>query len=96
MIFVIIASVICLAAATLMYTPRMRNFAYYRPIAFLFLFEGAWMMVDYIFTQLIPNNLFMPIIHYIGISVLILYFVICIFTNTKTKKPKNLTKKRGD
>lgn len=89
MILAIISAVVCLIAATLMYTPKMRSFTYYRPIAFLFLFEGIWVMLDYIFRQLIPDNVFMQAIHYGGLIIITAYFIISIFLSTcKKKKPK--------
>lgn len=76
MILVIITAVFCLAAATLMYTPKMRSFRCYRPVALLFMFEGIWILADHIFTQISPGNVFMPIIHDIGIIVIVVYLII--------------------
>ncbi len=75
MILAIIAGIVCLAVGTVMYTPRMRSFAFYRQTAFLFLFEGIWLLLDYIFRQALPDNVFMQAIHYIGLIVLGIYFV---------------------
>ncbi len=86
MVLVIIAAVCCLAAATLMYTPRMRSFPYYRPLAFFFLFEGIWLPADYAVAQIAPGAVFMSFIHYIAIILLVAYLVVCVFLNTRKKK----------
>ena len=75
MLLDIISAAICLAAATIMYTPKMRSFSQYRPVGLFFLFEGVWILADYIIKQMIPDNIFMMIVHYIGLSVIGLYFV---------------------
>lgn len=88
MILAIITAAVCLAATTIMYTPHMRSFRYYRPIAFFFLFEGLWIIADYAFAQIFPGNVFMQMIHYIGIIIIVAYFVISIIVNSSKKKPK--------
>lgn len=86
MLLAIISAVVCLAIATMMYTPRMRSFRFYRPVAFLFLFEGVWVLVDYIFRQTVPDNVFMQIIHYVGLIVLGVYFLIKLFFSDRKKE----------
>lgn len=86
MLLAIISAVVCLAIATMMYTPRMRSFRFYRPVALLFLFEGVWVLTDYIFKQAVPDNVFMQIIHYVGLIVLGLYFLIKLFVSDKKKE----------
>lgn len=88
MLLAIISAVVCLAIATIMYTPRMRSFQFYRPVAFLFLFEGIWILLDYIFRQINPENNVMQIIHYIGLIVLGAYFVISMFLSSGKKLRK--------
>lgn len=75
MLLAIISAAICLASATLMYTPKMRSFSQYRPVGLFFLFEGVWLLADYIVKQFVPDNVFMMIVHYVGLSVIGLYFV---------------------
>ncbi len=89
MLLAIIAAAACLAATTIMYSPKMRGFKYYRPVALLFLFEGIWLLADYAFAQLIPGNVFMQIIHYIGILAIFVYFIISILINSRKKGKKN-------
>lgn len=86
MIFAIIAAVACLAAATIMFSPRMRSFRYYRPFALFFLFEGIWIMLDYAFRQIVPDNVFMDVIHYIGIIVIVIFFILNILLGSDKKK----------
>ena len=70
----------------------MRHFRYYRPVAVMFLFEGIWVLADYAFAQLIPGNVFMLIIHYVGIIAVILYLILSIlFSSKKTKKSSGKT-----
>ncbi|MDD6489198.1 MAG: hypothetical protein PUG48_05225 [Clostridia bacterium] len=93
MLLAIISAVVCLAIATMMYTPRMRSFRFYRPVAFLFLFEGIWVLADYIFRQISPDNVFMQIIHYVGLIVLGMYFLIKLFFSDR-KKEKSIKEKK--
>lgn len=86
MVLAILAAAACLAVTTIMYSPRMRTFHYYRPVALFFLFEGIWIVMDYAFRQLIPDNVFMDLIHYIGILAVVIYFIICIVLGAGKKK----------
>ncbi len=98
MILALITGVVCIAAGTLMYTQKMRSFQFYRPTAFLFLFEGIWVLLDYIFRQIFPDNVFMQAIHCIGLTALGIYFMICgFFTGNKSEKKstrRSLLKKK--
>ncbi len=89
MLLAILAAAACLAATTIMYSPKMRSFRYYRPVAFLFLFEGIWIIADYVFAQLMPGNVFMQMIHYIGIIAIIIYLVISIIFNSNKRIRKH-------
>lgn len=91
MILAIIAAAACLAAATIMFSPRMRSFRYYRPFALFFLFEGIWIMLDYAFRQIVPDNVFMDVIHYIGIIVIVVIFILNILFGSGKKKPEKGT-----
>lgn len=86
MILAILAAIACLAVTAIMYSPRMRTFSCYRPVALFFLFEGIWILTDYAFRQLIPDNVFMDIIHYVGIIAAVIYFVVTIFIGVGKKK----------
>ena len=91
MILAIIAAAACLAAATIMFSPRMRSFRYYRPFALFFLFEGIWIMLDYAFRQIVPDNVFMDVIHYIGIIVIVVIFILNILFGSGKKKQEKGT-----
>lgn len=88
MLLAIISAVACLAATTIMYSPKMRSFHYYRPIALFFLFEGIWIVTDYAFAQIMPENVFMQIIHYVGITAIVIYFVLSILFGSEKKKSR--------
>ena len=83
MIFMMISAVICLACAAVMYTPRLRSFQFYRQIGLILLFEGIWQIGDFIFRQIFPDNVFMQMIHYIGFSLLGIYFIISVIVTKK-------------
>ncbi len=88
MLLAIISAAACLAAATIMYSPRMRNFRYYRPFALFFLMEGIWTVADYAFRQISPDNVFMDVIHYIAIIAIVIYFILAILLGAGKKKPE--------
>ncbi len=96
MLLAILAAAACLAAATIMYSPKMRHFRYYRPVAVMFLFEGIWVLADYAFAQLIPGNVFMQIIHYLGIIAVVIYLIVCIILRSANNSKKIISKKSSD
>ncbi len=75
MLLAVISAAVCLAVATMMYTPKMRVFKFYRPVALIFLFEGIWLLVDYIVRQIWPDSTATMVIHYIGLILLGAYFI---------------------
>ncbi len=96
MLLAIISAAACLAVTTIMYSPRMRSFRHYRPIALFFLFEGIWTAADYAFRQIVPDNVFMEIIHYAGIIVFTIYFILSIlFSADKKQSVKKPLPKRS-
>lgn len=94
MILAIIAAAVCLAIGAVMYTPRLRSFPHYRPVAMLFIFEGVWLLVDYIMRQFIPDNVFMSVINYIVLILLGLYLFGSIFLLSGKKAKKSRTPKK--
>ena len=95
MLLAIISAAACLAVTTIMYSPRMRSFRHYRPISLFFLFEGIWIVADYAFRQIIPDNVFMEIIHYAGIIIFVIYFILSILFSADRKHPsKRISKNR--
>ncbi len=99
MLLAVISAAVCLAVATMMYTPKMRVFRFYRPVALIFLFEGVWLLLDYIIRQIFPDSTFTMVIHYIGLIILGALFILKILfeSNDKIKdKLKSKTKKKTD
>lgn len=87
MVLVWIAAACCLLAATLMFTPRMRSFRFYRPVAIFFLSEGIWLLGDYAVDQIAPGAVFMDVIHYIILIVIAAWMLISVFIGGGKKKP---------
>lgn len=97
MLLAIIAAVACLAVATLMYTPKMRTFRFYRPVALIFLFEGIWLLIDYIVQQIAPDSTVTMILHYVGLIIYGIYFILRILFESNDKiKDKIKTKKKSE
>ncbi len=96
MLLAVISAAVCLAVATMMYTPKMRVFRFYRPVALIFLFEGVWLLFDYIVRQISPDSTFTMVIHYIGFIVFGAYFILKIVFESNDKiKEKIKPKKKG-
>ncbi len=97
MLLAIIAAVACLAVATLMYTPKMRTFRFYRPVALIFLFEGIWLLIDYIVQQIAPDSTVTMILHYVGLIIYGIYFILRILFEFNDKiKDKIKAKKKSE
>lgn len=102
----LIASFICLAIAVLLFTPLFKKLPLYSPIALFFLFEGVWILIDYIVLQLSPNNSAMQYIHYAGVIVFGGYLILCLFyskpksakksDNKETRSTRTNRRKRND
>ena len=93
MLLAIIGGLVCIAMGALMYLPKMRNYKLYRPTSFLFIFEGVWILLDYIFRQIFPDNVFMQAIHCIGLTALAIYFFVCAFLSAGIPERKNIKKR---
>ena len=48
-------------------------------------------MLDYAFRQIVPDNVFMDVIHYIGIIVIVVIFILNILFGSGKKKPEKGT-----
>ncbi len=94
MLLAIISAAACLAVATLMYTPKMRTFRFYRPVGLIFLFEGVWLLLDYIVRQIFPDSTFTMIVHYIGLILFGIYFILRILFESNDKIKEKLKKKQ--
>ena len=88
MLLAIIGGLVCIAMGALMYAPKMRTYKLYRPTSFLFIFEGVWILLDYIFRQIFPDNVFMQAIHCIGLTAISVYFLICAFFSSNNTDKK--------
>lgn len=91
MLIAIIAAVICLIIAIVLFTPMFRHLILFRPVALFFIFEGIWIMCDYIITQMWPGTEAMQWVHYAGVIVFGGYLILCLLFSRpkKEKKKKN-------
>ncbi len=88
MLVAILSAAVCLIIAIVLFTPTFRHLPLFRPVALFFIFEGIWIMADYLFTQLFPGTEAMQWTHYAGVIVFGGYLAICLFFS-KPKKTKN-------
>ena len=91
MLIAIIAAVICLIIAIVLFTPMFRHLILFRPVALFFIFESIWIMCDYIITQMWPGTEAMQWVHYAGVIVFGGYLILCLLFSRpkKEKKKKN-------
>ncbi|MGN0551679.1 MAG: hypothetical protein ACI4I4_07570 [Acutalibacteraceae bacterium] len=90
----LIASFICLLAAVILFTPLFRNLPLFRPIALFFVFEGVWILANYLVTQIWPGNDAMQYIHYTGIIVFGGYLLLCLFYSRPKKNREEKAQKK--
>lgn len=92
----ILSSLICLAVAVVLFTPLFRSAPLFRPVAVFFVFEGVWILCNYLVTQIWPGSIAMQWIHYTGIIVFGGYLLLCLFYSRpkKSKPPKKEKKKK--
>lgn len=92
----ILSSLICLAVAVVLFTPLFRSAPLFRPVAVFFVFEGVWILCNYLVTQIWPGSTAMQWIHYTGIIVFGGYLLLCLFYSRpkKSKPPKKEKKKK--
>lgn len=92
----ILASLLCLAISVFLFTPLFRTVPLFRPVAVFFLFEGVWILCNYLVTQIWPASTAMQWIHYTGIIVFGGYLLLCLFfSRPRNKKEKNRKKARN-
>lgn len=91
-----IAAAVCFAVAVVLFTPLFRSIAVFRPVALFFIFEGLWILGNYLVTQIWPGLNIMQWVHYIGIVVFGGYLLLCLFYSRpkKTAKPEKQKKQR--
>ena len=93
MLLAIIGGLVWITMGALMYVPKMRNYKLFKPTSFFFIFEGIWILADYIFRQIFPDNVFMQAVHCIGLVILAVYFFICAFFSAKLPDKKMIKKR---
>lgn len=86
----ILAGVVCLVIAIVLFTPVFRHALLFRPVALFFIFEGIWIMGNYLAKELWPGNDAMQWVHYVGIIVFAGYLLICLLLvfPKKTRKQR--------
>lgn len=86
MLIAIISAVVCLIISIVLFTPAFRRLLILRPVALFFLFEGIWIMFDYIIMQIWPGIEAMQWVHYAGIIIFGGYLLICLFFSRPGKQ----------
>lgn len=95
MLIAILAGAVCIIIAILLFTPTFRHALLFRPVALFFLFEGIWIMFDYLVAQLWPGLEAMQWVHYAGVIVFGGYLIIClIYSKPKKEKRKGRKSKK--
>lgn len=90
----ILSAVVCLVIAIVLFTPMFRYALLFRPVALFFIFEGIWIMCDYLVTQLWPGTEAMLWVHYVGVIIFGGYLLLCLlYSRPKKEKNKSNTKK---
>ena len=94
----ILSAFICLLIAVILFTPLFRGVPLFRPVALFFIFEGAWVLANFLVTQILPGTDAMQWIHYTGIIVFGGYLLLCLFYSRprkgKDEKRQEKAKKR--
>lgn len=94
MLIAILAAAVCLIVAIVLFTPMFRHLLLFRPVALFFIFEGLWIMGDFLVSQLWPGTEAMQWVHYAGIIVFGGYLVICLFFSRPKKEKASKKKKK--
>jgi len=90
----ILAGAVCLVIAIVLFTPMFRHALLFRPVALFFMFEGVWIMGDYLVNQLWPGNDAMLWVHFVGVIVFGGYLLLCLlYSRPKKEKNKKNNKK---
>lgn len=92
-----ISAFVCFAVAVVLFTPLFHSVAVFRPVALFFIFEGLWILANYIVIQIWPGTGMMQWIHYLGIIVFGGYLLLCLFFSRpkKQKSEKKAKKQRN-
>lgn len=95
MIIAILSAVVCLIIAIVLFTPMFRTLVLFRPVALFFVFEGIWIMCDYIISQIWPNSEAMQWVHYSGIIIFGGYLLLCLILSRPRKHKKKKSSKNN-
>ena len=91
----IISALVCFAVAVVLFTPLFRTVALFRPVALFFIFEGLWVLANYLVIQIWPGTSMMQWFHYIGIIIFGGYLLLCLFySRPKKAKPEKSDKRK--
>lgn len=77
--FAIALSILFLAITTIFFTAELRGFPMYRSLAFFFLFEGFYTLIDFIVTEIWPNFKGLSFLHNVGCLIFGIYVVLTLY-----------------
>ena len=71
----------CFAVATILFTPQLRSFKIYQPIAFYFLFEGLCSLLTIIVNTIWVNSIFMLLFNSFGTLIFCTYILVFFYSH---------------
>ena len=83
--FAIALSILFLAITTIFFTTELRKFPMYRSLAFFFLFEGFYTLIDFIVIEIWPNFKGMSLFHNAGCLIFGVYVVLTLYRYKNSK-----------
>ncbi len=89
-----VAAFICFTVAVVLFAPLFRTVALFRPVALFFIFEGLWILANYLVIHIWPGTSMMQWVHYIGIIIFGGYLLLCLFYSRPKKPKKEKDRKR--
>ncbi len=95
MLIAILASLVCLIIATILFTPLFRSSPVFRPFALFFLFQGVWIAVNYLIAQIWPTSSAMQYIQYAGVIVFGGYLIVCLFFSIPKRKSQEKNNRKN-
>ena len=76
MVLAIISALFCVVVAVIMFTPFMRQFNFYQPLAVFFMFEAVMILFDYVYKQISPFGVAAMYIRFVGYMICCIFFII--------------------
>lgn len=87
MILSIITALVCFLAAIIMFSSYFRKITLLRPLGVYLIFQGIYVLLNHILTDLHPTSTAPQYIFCIGTLAIIIYFIfIMVMTKIKSKK----------